>query len=410
MGWDVSCESFRERQLVRSTPPRLHTIAHILPWPAVGGTEHATLRIAKAIDPSRFTSIAFYLSGAESVRTLFAEAGIRASPYIPAVPSYRHGARFVAESLSLSRQLRRHGVDLVHCADLPAAHAAALAAWFAGIPVICHVRNRFDRVSRRDCSFLWPVRKFVFVSQDTWRRFSCKVSPSRGTVVYDGIDLPAARDARHDRDAVCREFGIPCDAPIIGMVARVAPQKDFETLVRAAAAVLAVEPRARFLLAGDHTSDQIYQQTYQRVRRVIEECGVGHAFVFTGHRPDVSHLLEALDIFVLSTHWEGLPLVILEAMAHQKPVVATAVDGIPEIVKHGESGLLFPHEDHRALADHLVGLLKDRPAASRLAEAGRRFVQRRFSREQFGSNMTSLYSGVLNRVGVGRAPEEASAT
>lgn len=368
------------------------------------------MRIAKAIDPSRFTSIAFYLSGAESVRTMFAQAGFESSPYVPAVPSYRHGARFVSESLSLSRQLKGHGVDLVHCADLPAAHGAALAAWFAGIPVICHVRNRFDRVSRRDCSFLWPVKKFVFVSQDTWRRFSCKVSPSRGMVVYDGIDLPVSRNPRQDREAVCREFGIDGDAPIIGMVARVAPQKDFETLVRAAAAVLAVEPRARFLLAGDHTSDQVYHQTYRHVLRVIEECRVGHAFVFTGHRSDVSPLLEALDIFVLSTHWEGLPLVILEAMAHQKTVVATAVDGIPEIVKHGETGLLFAHEDHRTLADHLVGLLKDPAAASRLAEAGRRFVQRRFSREQFGSNMTSLYSEVLNRAGIPGSTTEATAT
>jgi glycosyltransferase involved in cell wall biosynthesis len=100
-------------------------------------------------------------------------------------------------------------------------------------------------------------------------------------------------------------------------------------------------------------------------------------------------------VFVLSTHCEGLPLVILEAMARGKPVVATAVDGIPEIVHDAETGLLFPHEDHATLASHIDRLLKDRAWGRRLGEAGRRLVRSAFTSTQFAEGMNAVYESML---------------
>ena len=378
----------------RSSKDSPHRIAHILPFPELGGTEHGTLRIAKALDQSRFTNVVFHLPEAEPVRALFAENGLPCTPYEPAVPSYRSAAGYLRSSLKLARAFKQHQVDLVHCADLLAAHHAALAGRLAGIPVLCHIRSRFDAVSRRDCSFLWPVQRFVFVSRNTWEHFACAVRDSRGMVVYDGIDVPLAADAGKDRESVGREFNIPEQAPILGMLARVAPQKDFATLARAAARILEVEPETRFLIAGDYTGPG-NREHYQLVRRELETCGVAGSFIFTGYRQDVSRLLNAIDVFVLSTHKEGLPLVILEAMARAKPVVATAVDGVPEIIEDGETGLLFPHEDHEQLAAHIIGLLRDRQWASRLGEAGLRLVHTRFSTEQFGASMNAVYTALL---------------
>jgi glycosyltransferase involved in cell wall biosynthesis len=191
---------------------------------------------------------------------------------------------------------------------------------------------------------------------------------------------------------VRREFGIPEQAPIIGMMARVAPQKDFATLGRAAVRILQAEPQARFLVAGDFASNRAH---YHGVMADLEARGVAASFIFTGYRKDVPRLLNALDVFVLSTHFEGLPLVILEAMARAKPVVATAVDGIPEIVQDAESGLLFPHEDHDKLAAHIVGLLRDRSWARQLGESGRRLVRTAFSRTQFAAGMSAVYDRLL---------------
>lgn len=379
----------------RSSRDLPQTIAHILPFPAVGGTEHGTLRIAKAIDPARFRNVAYCLPEAEPVRAFLTDAGVACAVYEPAVPSYGHPAGYLRPSLKLAREFRRRKVDLVHCADLLAAYQAALAGWLARIPVLCHIRGRFDSISRRDRSFLWPVRRFVFVSQNTWQHFAARVPASRGQVVYDGIDLSEAGDPAANRHAVHREFNIPEQAPIVGMLARVAPQKDYATLAKAAVRVLQAEPEARFVIVGDYASDGIYRDLYKQVRRMLENCGVNASFVFTGHREDVARFLSAIDIFVLSTHREGLPLVILEAMAHAKPVIATAVDGIPEIIADGETGLLFPHEDHEQLAAHIVRLLRDRRRATELGDAGRRLVETRFSRAQFAEAMNALYADVL---------------
>jgi glycosyltransferase involved in cell wall biosynthesis len=370
-------------------------IAHVLPFPSVGGTEHATLRIAEAVDPSRFGSIVFCLRDATPVRAMFEERGIACVTYDPPVPSYRHGLSFLRSSLTLARAFRRSKADLIHCADLEAAHQVALAGRLAGLPMLCHIRNRYDDVSRRDGSFLWPVDKFVFVSHDTWRRFGYGVPADRGTVIYDGIEAGSVTDVARDRDSVHREFNIPEHAAIVGMMARVAPQKDFATLARAAIRILQAQPDTRFLVAGDYSSAKNAAH-YERVRADLEACGVARSFVFTGLRSDVTRLMNALDVFVLSTHSEGLPLVILEAMARERPVVATAVDGIPEVVRDGESGLLFPHEDHEALAAHVLALLRNRAWSRQLGMAGAALVRTSFSRAQFAGAMNSLYDSLLS--------------
>lgn len=373
----------------------LKRIAHILPFPSVGGTEHATVRIAKAVDPGRFTSIAFCIPSAGPVRQFVSDLGIPCTTYEPPVPSYRHGRAYLHLSIRLARELRRRHVDVVHCSDLQAAHQVALAGRLAGLPVLCHIRNRFESMSRRDRSFLWMVHKFVFVSRDTWRHFAYHVSPKRGTVVYDGIEVPATDDETMDYLSVRREFGIPEHAPVIGMMARIAPQKDFATLARAAARIRKVQPDVRFLIAGDYASEK-NQRHYREVQAVVRDNGVAESFIFTGYRDDVPRLINALDVFVLSTHCEGLPLVILEAMARAKPVVATAVDGIPEIVHHGESGLLFPHEDDETLASQITRLLTDREWGRRLGSAGRDLVRSAFSSAQFAASMNAVYDSMLS--------------
>ncbi len=370
-------------------------IAHILPWPSIGGVEQATFRIAQAVEGERFKSVAFCLGGAAPVIDLFASSGFETAVYKAVDPSYRHPASFLRASFSLAREFRHREIDLVHCSDLLSGYYAGLAGRLAGLPVLCHIRNRFSDISRRDRSFLRAVNKFAFVSRDTWTHFGYEVASRRGVVVYDGIDIGSSPPGNDSASSVRREHGIPENSKIVGMVARVAPQKDYATLSKAAARVVAVYPNVRFLIVGDNSQVEAYRTHYEEVQRMLAADGVTDHFVFAGLRRDVPRMISAMDIFVLSTHCEGLPLVILEAMSHAKPVIATDIDGIPEIVRDEESGLLYQHEDDAHLAAHILALLRDEARAAQLGAAGCRAVEANWTREQFATSMKNLYGEML---------------
>jgi glycosyltransferase involved in cell wall biosynthesis len=304
-------------------------------------------------------------------------------------PASRHGGS------GLPPPPRRREVDLVHCADLPAAPVAALAARLARIPALCHVRNRYTEPARADRRWYWAVHKFAFVSQATWGYFGYRVPPRRGVVVYDGVAVPERVDRRAARARLCETFDVPPDAPIVGMVARMEPQKDYRTLVAAAARLRRSHPLARYVIVGGISALPEYRRHLAVVRGWLDEHGMTDRFVFTDYQADVPQLMAAMDVFVLSTHNEGLPLVVLEAMAMGLPVVATSVDGMPEVIRHGMTGLLAPHEDAERLAQEIGAVLGDAGLAHRLGSGARDEVARRFTVDRFGADMRGVYVDML---------------
>jgi glycosyltransferase involved in cell wall biosynthesis len=186
------------------------------------------------------------------------------------------------------------------------------------------------------------------------------------------------------------------------MVARVARQKDLETLVRAARQVVDTVSDVHFVVVGDNATGG-HREYYQEITALVARLGMANRFVFTGHRSDVQALLSMMDVFVLSTHWEGFPLVILEAMAAGLPVVATAVDGIPEVVVSGETGFLVPHSAPEPLAGSLLRLLREPDLLSRMGSAARAHVSAQFGQEQFRRAVGTLYDRMLPVASVGTA-------
>ncbi|MCA1558575.1 MAG: glycosyltransferase, partial [Acidobacteria bacterium] len=140
-------------------PETRKTIAHIMPWPCVGGVERATARMARWIEGEEFRNLAFCLKDARPVHEMFEQEGIEVVEYDAAEPSYRHPKDYLAASSQLARKLKEHRVDLMHSADLLAAHRSTLAGLLARVPHISHIRGRFEEISRRDRSFLLPVKR-----------------------------------------------------------------------------------------------------------------------------------------------------------------------------------------------------------------------------------------------------------
>jgi glycosyltransferase involved in cell wall biosynthesis len=354
----------------------------------MGGVEIATFRMAQSTR-EQFRHIAFCLRDA-AIRAEFERVGIETVAYSPPILSLRHVAQYYKDSLTIAGQLKTVGADIVHFAETKAAEHNSLGAWLAGVRAVCHVRNTYPRLSLRQRLPLLPVDRFIFVSEEARRRFGVSLPLRKTKVIYDAIELPSM-DAAESRSAVRQELGIPGDCIVVGMVARVNPQKDYFTLAAAAAKVAGRHPTARFLVVGDNARVELNRQHYEEVMRTLDGLGMADRFVFSGHRDDAYRMIAAMDIVVLSTHREGFGLCIAEAMAMRKPVVATAVGGLLEVVQPGVTGYLHKHKDSNDLAEKIMSLLDNREEAKAFADAGFEHVRRAYSREAFDRELSASY-------------------
>ena len=369
-------------------------IAHILRWSSVGGTEIATLRLMQHLPD--FRHLAFLASEPSPASALFAGAGFPVRGYDSAELSLRWPLPFLGASIRMARRLRQAQATVVHCSDVMATFDVALGARLARLPVICHVRNPHEQLPARSRPVLRLVSRFVFVSEHARDRFGMAVPAGRASVIYDGLNVTRV-DHHPARTAIGAELKLGAETRLIGMVARLALQKDHPTFVRAARRILAVHPDTHFLIVGDHEGDADLARRHAELNDLIATLGMTGRFTFTGFRSDTELLVAAMDVVVLATHYEGFGLALLEAMAQERPVVATRVGGIPEFVVHDTTGLLHAHEDDADLAAQVVSLLSDGEKAARIARAGRELVDRCFTMDGFSKQMGGLYREVSRR-------------
>jgi glycosyltransferase involved in cell wall biosynthesis len=210
------------------------------------------------------------------------------------------------------------------------------------------------------------------------------LDPAKATVVYNGIALPAESPAR---GAFRAELGLAADAPLVLSVGRFHEQKDQATLLRGWSAVLADHPDAVLALVGSGELES-------RLREVARAQRLGDSVRFVAPRGGLTDAYADADILALSSLWEGLPYVVLEAMSFGVPVVATAVDGVPEAVVDGVTGLLVPPADPSALGSALAGLLGHPERRRAMGEAGRVLVAERFSLEGMIDGLLGVYANV----------------
>lgn len=380
---------------VEDASSRKLTIAHFMPWSGIGGVEIATLRLTDTIG-QRYRNVAFCLHDAVELRNSFEKAGIETITYVPPEPSLRHGVRFYKESLAVAHQIRQVGADIVHFADEKAAYHNSLAARLARVRIVCHLRVSYPHLSLRQRLCLLPVQSFIFVSKEARQTFALRLPDRKARVVYDAVEIPDPGTAENNA-AVRRELGIPSECRLVGTVARVSPQKDYFTLASAAAEVLEKYPDTRFLVVGDNSLVDLNRRHYAEVDQQLKDLGIADRFIFTGHRSDVPRFIAAMDICVLCTHREGFPLSILEVMAMRKPVIATAVGGIPEIVMPGITGYLHQHENSKELASAIELLIQDPEKANSLGLAAYEHVRQNYSRQSFADEMSKAYSDVIGR-------------
>jgi glycosyltransferase involved in cell wall biosynthesis len=363
-----------------------------------GGTERQLIYLARGVDRSRFQ---LDLACFERKGGLLADADRIGVP-IREYPIRRlYGYRTWRRQLALARDLRRDGVDIVHAHGFYANGFAVPAGRLARTPVVlASIRDTRENMSPGKKRFENAVCRLadgVVVNAEATRRLLVAegYDPSRVAVVYNGIDL-AAFDRMGRAAGLRQELGLGADAPLVAVLGRLAPHKGVEYFLDAAATLASAHPTVRFLVVGDSVNaDQGSSAYRQQLERRAADLGLARRVVFTGFRTDIPAVARELTVSVLTSFVEGLSNVLLESMAAGVPVVATSVSGNPELVQDGETGLLVPPGDAPALAAAVDRILRDPTLGQRLARAGRRQVEERFSLDRLIRETEQLYLGAL---------------
>jgi L-malate glycosyltransferase len=227
------------------------------------------------------------------------------------------------------------------------------------------------------------------VSYDIAHELASWYGPERLVTIHNAVDMDKIESTR-SADDVRNEFGLDSNDRVIGTAGRMVPVKGYDLLLEAAAMMLDSQPSVRFLLAGDGPERTALE-------RKCRDLHLDAKVQFIGFRDDITDIINCLDLFVMSSHHEGIPMVLLEAMALKKPVVCTSVGGIKEIVEDGISGLLVEPGDARRLAESCLSMLDDSELRMKLGTAARKRISDEFSTGMQKKRLMTVYGDLMER-------------
>ena len=301
----------------------------------------------------------------------------------------------------LVQLIHREHLDLVHTNSMYCLYGA-FAARIARVPHVWHIREMIDNPPILRAVFSTLVLRLsdrvVPVSEAVASMIHPRAQrPRKICPIFDGVDLrefdPAISGAR-----IRRELKIESRASLVGFVARLDPWKGVEVFIRAAQVVARVRPDVHFVVCGGEL--QGYEAYAASATTLAASLGLLDVMHFTGwtyHPDDIPEVMAALDIFVhTSIKPEPFGLVLIEAMAAAKPVVAANAGGVPEVVVAAETGLLAAPGDWQSVAAAILALLNDPIAAAKMGQAGRRRVEQLFDVRAFAGKIQDLYGEILD--------------
>jgi len=381
-------------------------VLHLITRLIVGGAQENTMLTASFLDKSRYEVEVWSgpQTGSEgSLKEEYRKRGIKLE-FIPELVREVNPVKDFLALFKIIRKLKRQPFDIIHTHSSKAGILGRIAAKLAGVPAIFHTVHGWsfhDRMS-------FAERK-IFIALEKWtERFTDNIitvtdldikkgldagisKPDKYVTIHSGIEIERYRDIQVDIQKKRQELGIEEDAIIVGTVARLSPQKAPLDFVEVVANVHRSYPDVKFVYVGDGPLREIVEDR-------IREHRLENVISLLGLRCDVPELLHCIDIFALSSHWEGLPRVFPQAMAAGKPIVATRIDGASEAIQHGTNGFLVEAGDVKGFS-HYVGLLiKDKHLRNVMGRKGLDMIDPAFSARDMVLQISRVYDELLNRI------------
>jgi glycosyltransferase involved in cell wall biosynthesis len=383
-------------------------VLSLIAYMGAGGGETMAIETITRLDPERYerticiTRYEELLETAEPAAGMLRrarEAGVRVIGMQR--PPRAHASRLASSRLAnlwrfwpILRMVRRERIDIVHGHLFGSNVWACLIGRLARVRAVVAHEHMWAYGGSRGRALVdrWLIARwsdaFIAVSEEGRRRMiEVERIPADDIVLMRNA---VAESPRADPQRVRSEFGLAPEQPLVVSAGSLRAEKAYEVLIEAAAKLAEKIPEVTVLIAGDGPERE-------KLERAIAEFGVGDRVKLLGWRADVPDLVAAADVGVCCSDFEGGPLSVLEYMSAGRPVVATAVGGLPELVEDGVTGILIPPRDPAALAEAVGGLLTDPERRERLGAAGRSLREREYSFESYMQRLEGLYQSLLAR-------------
>lgn len=374
----------------------------------IGGPAIHAIVLTKGLQNDRFTSI--LVTGLEgphegTMRGLAASHGVR--PLIlDDLGRNVSPLNDLRATLQMYRLLRAWRPHIVHTHMAKAGTAGRIAAKLAGVPIVVHTFH-----GHTFHSYFGPLKTALFLGiERTLARVTDQVvavgDDQRAEIAAYGV-APLAKirtiplglpiddllDAERARGELRSELGLGAEHRLVGIVARLVPIKAHEVFFEAARQVRAQESLSHFVVVGDG-------ERRAELEQLVAELGMKESVSFLGWRQDMKRIYADLDVVALTSNNEGSPVALIEAMAAARPVVATNVGGVSEVVHDGETGLLAPARDAAGVASAILALLRDPARSRQYGAAGRVAVYPRHSASRLVRDIESLYAQLARERGL----------
>lgn len=364
-------------------------ILEMIDQPFLGGGQINLLSLAKNLDRAKFE---VFISSGEG-GPLVDEVKKNKIKHFPIHFSKRIKRKILSEIANL---LETEKIDVLHTHGGVAGFYGRWAAQKTRTPVIIHTLHGIHYLHYRNLllkrAFILLERIFsrftdalILVSEaDRNRALTFKLAPlSKMYIINNGIDFPKDEGV-NSLERKKKELGIEISHPLVGTVARLHRQKGLTYLIKAAKKIRHAVPEVKILIVGGGP-------LRKKLERAARKAGLGNSLVFMGERGDATELLSIFDVFVLPSLWEGLPYVLMEASALGKPIVASDVEGVNEIIENEKTGMLVPPRNSENLAEAVIKLLHEKDYASKLGERAKKLIPPKYRLSKMVEETQNLY-------------------